>query len=177
MFDPKEFVEGCLRASKGDDGPRRVLDLMRSAVQDGAAISRAVAAGANPQAILDAPIFRSPELVVLNVTLPPRLASAPHDHRMWAVIGIYEGQEDNVFYRRGGARLEEASRRSLRAGETMLLGDDVIHAIANPLPTATRGLHVYGGDLLGVARSMWSPDTGEEFPYDARQFFRWCEGG
>lgn len=177
MFDLKEFVEGCLRASKAADGPRRVLELMRSTVQDGAAISKAIAAGANAQAILDAPLFRSPELVVLNVTLPPRLASPPHDHRIWAVIGIYEGQEDNVFYRRAGARLGEASRRSLRAGEAMLLADDVIHAIANPLPAPTRGLHVYGGDLLATERSMWSPATGAELAYEARQFFRWCEAG
>jgi predicted metal-dependent enzyme (double-stranded beta helix superfamily) len=24
----------------------------------------------------------------------------PHDHRMWAVIGVYTGREDNIFWRR-----------------------------------------------------------------------------
>jgi len=23
----------------------------------------------------------------------------PHNHRMWAVIGIYTGREDNIFWR------------------------------------------------------------------------------
>ena len=28
------------------------------------------------------------------------MALNPHEHRMWAVIGMYGGQEDNAFYRR-----------------------------------------------------------------------------
>ena len=24
----------------------------------------------------------------------------PHDHAMWAVIGIYGGREDNIFWKR-----------------------------------------------------------------------------
>ena len=34
----------------------------------------------------------------------------PHDHRMWAAIGIYAGQEDNAFYRRTGAGGRDARR-------------------------------------------------------------------
>ena len=28
------------------------------------------------------------------------MAIYPHEHRMWAVIGLYGGREDNTFYRR-----------------------------------------------------------------------------
>ena len=28
----------------------------------------------------------------------------PHDHRMWAAIGIYAGEEDNAIYRRTAPR-------------------------------------------------------------------------
>jgi predicted metal-dependent enzyme (double-stranded beta helix superfamily) len=93
---------------------------------------------------------------------------------MWAVIGIYEGQEDNTFYRRSGKELEEVNRREISAGEAVLLGPDVIHAIENPLGSSTLGLHVYGGDLFAAKRSMWHPRTGEELPYDVPQFFKWC---
>jgi hypothetical protein len=34
------------------------------------------------------------------------------------------------------------------------------------------GLHVYGGDLLGAARRMWDPATGEERDYDVPEFNR-----
>ena len=91
---------------------------------------------------------------------------------MWAVIGIYQGQENNVFYKRSTSGLEEANRRDILAGNAVVLGPDVIHAVANPLDSTTLGLHVYGGDLLAAKRSMWHPSS-EEHPYDARKFVEW----
>ena len=45
-------------------------------------------------------LHRSPELTVLNIIWPPGIALYPHDHNLWAVIGLYGGQEDNTFYTR-----------------------------------------------------------------------------
>ena len=45
----------------------------------------------------------------------------PHDHRMWAVIGVYTGREDNIFWRRlaaaEGGRIEAAAAKSLCEGD------------------------------------------------------------
>lgn len=174
MFDLQDFVGSCERLVGAPDGARRVLELMQRAVRDPEATRAGVPAGDSGRAILDAPLFRTPHLTVLNVTLYPRFVSAPHDHRMWAVIGIYEGHENNTFYRRSGGRLEVVNQRALRAGEAMLLGPEVIHAIENPLHSRTLGLHVYGGDLVAAQRSMWDPHDGAERPYEAPQFFEWC---
>ena len=38
------------------------------------------------------------------------MALNPHDHRMWAVIGMYGGQEDNAFYRRSRQRTRDRGR-------------------------------------------------------------------
>ncbi len=173
MFDLDGFVEDCRRLARGPHAPKQVLDLMREALADPEAIRQAVPALAPKVGVLDAPLFRSAELTVLNASLRPRVLSIPHDHRMWAVIGIYDGEEDNTFFRRAERGLEEANRRKVVAGEAILLGADVVHAIENPLDRPTLGLHVYGGDLLGAERSMWSPHTGEEHPYDVPQFYRW----
>jgi len=73
----------------------------------------------------------------------------PHDHRMWAVIGIYTGREDNVFWRRLPA---DAGREFEAAGAR----------------------HLCRGDFLTQERSEWDPDTLHERPYDvakARQLF------
>ena len=45
-------------------------------------------------------VSRSPELTILNVVWGPRMCQLPHNHRMWAVIGMYTGREDNIFWRR-----------------------------------------------------------------------------
>jgi predicted metal-dependent enzyme (double-stranded beta helix superfamily) len=173
MFDFEAFIEDCRRLVGEPHAPRRVLERMREAVSDPEALAKAVPPLPPNAGTFDAPLFRSPELTVLNVTLRPGALSAPHDHHMWAVIGIYGGAETNTFYRRDGERLVEANRRTVPAGEALLLGDDVIHTVENPLQTPTLGLHVYGGDLLGAARSMWDPTDGREVSYDIPQFMQW----
>jgi predicted metal-dependent enzyme (double-stranded beta helix superfamily) len=57
---------------------------------------------------------------------------APHNHGMWAVIGIYGGREDSIFWRRhpgGRDRLEAVGARALSVGEADTLDDDVIHSV------------------------------------------------
>ena len=174
MFDLEAFIDECRRLAGEAHAPKHVLELMRAAMAQPQAVAEAVAPQGPGVGALDAPLFRSPELTVLNVALRPGAITIPHDHRMWAVIGIYEGEEANTFYRRSGSGLEEANRRTIHAGEAILLGEDVVHAIENPLGAQTLGLHVYGGDLLAAPRSMWDPKEGREHPYDVPRFYGWC---
>jgi predicted metal-dependent enzyme (double-stranded beta helix superfamily) len=50
---------------------------------------------------------------------------------MWAVIGIYTGREDNIFWRRipgaPGGKLEAAGARALSEKDAVPLGRDIIH--------------------------------------------------
>ena len=88
---------------------------------------------------------------------------------MWAVIGTYDGQENNTFYRRSGKGLEVAGGKDLKTGDVVVLGEDAIHAIANPLDRVSCAIHIYGGDLLNFSgRSTWNPFTFEEHPYDIK---------
>ena len=173
MFDLEAFIEDCGRLVREPHAPKLALERMREAMADPTAVASAVTPLEPKVGVLDAPLYRSSELTVLNVTLRPGVLSIPHDHRMWAVIGIYQGEEANTFYRRDGAGLAEANRRTIRTGEAILLGEDVVHAIENPLATPTLGLHVYGGDLLAAPRSMWDPKEGREHAYDVPQFYAW----
>src|SRR5439155_9072053 len=135
MFDLDQFIGECRRlAALGEVKP--ILDLMRAAVRDPAALKAAVTPLDPKVGVLDAPpLFRSDDLTVLNVTLRPGVLSIPHDHHMWAVIGIYEGQETNTFFRRAAHGLEPANTREVTAGDAILLGDDVVYAFVNPIPT------------------------------------------
>ena len=98
----------------------------------------------------------------------------PHNHNMFAVIGIYHGREDNVFWRRlkesngasGGPDIEAAGADSMGPGQVATLGPDIIHSVANPLGKLTSAIHVYGGDFFGVDRSEWDPEDLAEKPYD-----------
>jgi len=106
------------------------------------------------------------DLTILRVAWTPGMALNPHEHRMWAAIGMYGGQEDNAFYRRAPGGLEPAGGRELPAGEVLLLGDDVVHSVANSRSDFAVALHVYGGDFFSVERSEWDFETYEERPRD-----------
>ena len=106
------------------------------------------------------------ELTVLQVAWTPGMALNPHEHRMWAVIGMYGGQEDNAFYRRVPGGLEPSGGRELPAGDVLVLGDDAVHSVANSRREFAVALHVYGGDFFSVDRSEWDFGTYRERPRD-----------
>ena len=113
------------------------------------------------------PLHRSPDLTVLHIAWTPGMQLNPHDHGMFAVVGLYGGQEDNTLLparRRTGSR--RRGGRSLVAGDVLVLGDDAIHAVANPKREYAVALHVYGGDFFDADRSEWDDETSEEQPRD-----------
>jgi predicted metal-dependent enzyme (double-stranded beta helix superfamily) len=112
-------------------------------------------------------LHHAADLTVLHVAWTPGMTINPHEHQMWAVIGMYGGQEDNTFYRRSPGGLETAGGRELPAGDVLVLGDDVIHSVANSRGQFAVALHVYGGDFFAVERSEWDFDT---FTERARDF-------
>src|SRR4029450_8842764 len=85
-------------------------------------------------------LHHAPDLTILNVVWAPHMTLMPHDHRMWAVIGMYAGREDNISWRRAGdraERIEAAGPRALSTGEVTSLGPDIIHSVTNPIPRLT----------------------------------------
>jgi predicted metal-dependent enzyme (double-stranded beta helix superfamily) len=140
-----------------------VRDVLEELIADPAALERAV--GPVDRGGIT-PLHNASDLTVLRVAWTPGMAIYPHDHRMWAAIGMYGGQEDNAFYRRAPGGLETSGGRELPAGDVLVLGDDVIHSVANTRHELAVALHVYGGDFFNGERSEWDPDTFEERPRD-----------
>jgi predicted metal-dependent enzyme (double-stranded beta helix superfamily) len=81
-------------------------------------------------------VHHSHDLTILNIVWPSGMAIMPHDHRMWSVIGIYGGREDNLFWRRvphdRHGRIERTDARTLSQGEAAVLAADVIHSVRSP---------------------------------------------
>lgn len=166
MFDVDEFVAGCYGALKEHSPQAAMKELMERTMSRPDEVEAALG---TPSMGELATIHRSPELTVLKVIWTPGMSIYPHDHRMWAVIGIYGGQEDNTFYRRGPEGLVSAGGRELQSKDSIVLGDNVIHAVTNPRNIFTGAIHVYGGDFFAAQRSEWDPETLEERPYDVKK--------
>ena len=90
----------------------------------------------------------------------------PHNHKMWALIGIYTGREDNILWRRSEEGVTACGAEALFAGDALALPANVIHSVTNPLERFTGGIHIYGGDFFATPRSQWDPETREEQPSD-----------
>jgi predicted metal-dependent enzyme (double-stranded beta helix superfamily) len=112
-------------------------------------------------------LHSEPGVTVLQTVVNPGFVSPPHDHRTWAVIGVYDGQEDNTFYRLidGSRRIELIGGRSLRPGDVLTLGTEAVHKIANPGNKKLVALHVYGKNIFEIERSAWDLTTGDERPF------------
>lgn len=166
MFDTETLVAECLDAVRGETDARRAIrEILVRILEKPDPVAGALG---KDRGGLDV-IHASDELTVLNVIWAPKMAIYPHDHRMWAVIGIYGGVEDNTLYRRGRETIVASGGKELRESDVLALGPDAIHAVANPERRFTGAIHVYGGDFVNAPRSQWDPDTLIEQPYDLEQ--------
>jgi predicted metal-dependent enzyme (double-stranded beta helix superfamily) len=166
MFDVDRFTADCGSAAAGN-GVLGVLDVVASAVSTPAEIITTLG---EPRRAGVQVLYRSDRLTVLNLVWGPRMCQLPHNHGMWAVIGIYTGREDNIFWRRpagrADGRIEAAGARALSLREAVPLGHDIIHSVINPIKRLTGAIHVYGGDFFAVPRSEWDAEHLVEQPYD-----------
>lgn len=167
MFDLGSFVEDCRSAVLKDPSHVGVADVVGRAISNPAAVLTEL--GEPTEGAL-VPIYRSREITILNVVWKPGMIVMPHNNDMWAVIGIYGGREDNIFWRRLNddpqGRIEAAGARTLGTGELAPLGQDIIHSVLNPLQKLTGAIHVYGGDFFDADQSEWDAEDLAEHKRD-----------
>lgn len=171
-LDLDRFVAECVAANREREPQAAVFEVLARTVREPAAVRAAL--GETTEAGIRV-LHRSKSLTIFSATWTPNMALMPHNHRMWAAIGIYTGREDNILWRRTPDRIAASGVKALFAGDAAALAPDAIHSVSNPLPRFTGGLHVYGGDFFDTARSQWNPETLEEEPSDGesiRAIFR-----
>jgi predicted metal-dependent enzyme (double-stranded beta helix superfamily) len=163
MMDLDAFVGDCYGALTETQPALAVKELVERAVsrpdEIDAALGEASTGGFHT-------LHHSPQLTVLQFIWPPGVQLFPHDHQMWAAIGIYHGAEGSVYYRQTPEGIQQSGRELLETGAAAALGRQTIHSVANPDRTHTAAIHVYGGDFFGAARRQWDAVTLEEAPYD-----------
>jgi predicted metal-dependent enzyme (double-stranded beta helix superfamily) len=165
VFDVDEFINEVRRALAESEPRRAVKEILEREVSAASAITDVLQSARGDFELL----HHSPDLTIANVVWAPHMTLYPHNHLMWAAIGIYGGQEDNYFYRRGEHGLVASGGKEITTGDVILLGDDVIHSVTNPRLECTGAIHIYAGDFVNHPRSQWSRDVSEEEPYDFEQ--------
>ena len=176
MFDLQQFIGDCRLALAEDQSHKSVREVVARAVSDPSSVLKGLG---EPRRAEVQKLYQSEDLTILNVIWGPRMTIMPHNHQMWAVIGVYTGREDNIFWRRvpGGenGKLEAAGARALCEKDAEPLGRNIIHSVTNPISRLTGAIHVYGGDFFGAVRSEWDPETLLEQRYDVEKNMRLFE--
>ncbi|MGB5587677.1 MAG: hypothetical protein WBN78_07915 [Gammaproteobacteria bacterium] len=158
-MDIQRFVADCVTAHREADSQAAVKEVLAQAMSDPGAMLSAIG---KPERAGINTLHRSDTLTIFSATWTPQMNLMPHNHLMWALIGIYTGREDNIFWRRTADGIDAVGVNALFEGDVAALPVDAIHSVTNPLLRFTGGLHIYGGDFFDTSRSQWNPETLEE---------------
>ncbi len=162
-MDIDRFVEDCVTANKESQAQAAVKEVLAKAVSTPNAVINAL--GEPNKAGLNV-LLSSPTLTIFAATWTPQMNLMPHNHLMWANIGIYTGREDNIFWQSSAAGISAYGAAALFARDTVSLPNHIVHSVTNSLLRFTGGIHIYGGDFFNTARSQWDPETLKEEPSD-----------
>lgn len=169
MFNTETFVQDCKAALAEDNSQPAMREVLARAVSEPGEILEALG---EPDEAGFLKLYHGPEMTILNVVWAPLMTLMPHNHNMWAVIGVYTGREDNIFWRRRGDVIEAAGANALTVKDAEPLGKDIIHSVTNPIEKLTGAIHIYGGDFFNHPRSEWDPEALTERPYDVAKNMR-----
>ena len=95
MFELDRFIADCKAAPCGENGPKSDPGTDGEAVSDPAQV---FAYWGNRKGGIESAVSVD-ELTVMNLVWGPHMTAMPHNHHMWAAIGMYGGREDNIFWR------------------------------------------------------------------------------
>jgi len=171
-FEIDRFIDDVKRARMEADSQKAIQEVLARAVSDPTAVLHGI--GEPTEAGIHT-LYHAGDLTILNVIWAPLMLLLPHNHNMWASIGIYTGREDNITWERQGAVIEAAGAVSLSEKEVFALSDTAIHSVTNPIGRLTGAIHIYGGDFFAKGRSEWDAEALVERPFDleaARRSFQ-----
>lgn len=161
LIEMQKFIEDCIAANKESNPQKAVMEVLAKGVSNPSVMLKAIG---NPTEAGLKVFLRSKELTIFAASWTPQMNLMPHNHLMWANIGIYTGREDNIIWNKTDKGLEANDVRCLFAGDVATLATNAIHSVTNPLQKFTGGLHIYGGDFFATERSQWDPETLDEEP-------------
>jgi predicted metal-dependent enzyme (double-stranded beta helix superfamily) len=169
-FNLDRFIDDCKSAVDGDKPQQVISGIVQDAVTDYKGVMDAIG---EPKSAMVEKLYASDKLTILNVVWAPKMTIIPHNHYTWAIIGVYSGREDNIFWRRikndKNGRVEAFGVKTIAAGELAKLGKNIVHSVTNSTSSFTGAIHVYGDNFFEIERSEWDPMSLIEGTYDVEK--------
>lgn len=117
-------------------------------------------------------LFRRDEkLALFSLVLPPGTETPVHDHLAWGLVGLYQGTQEEAFYRRvdateahiGHAELEHVRSDEMGRGDfyELVPPDGDIHRVKTTSDVPSVSIHLLGADVGCIQRHLF--DTDDDF--------------
>src|SRR6266702_4133249 len=106
---------------------------------------------------------------IVSFVWGPGQGTPIHDHRVWGLVGVLRGEEVSISYaRQADASLRPGAVERLARGTVAAVSPGIgdIHAISNGLSDKSSiSIHVYGGNIGRIHRSVFDATTGAEHEF------------
>jgi predicted metal-dependent enzyme (double-stranded beta helix superfamily) len=114
-------------------------------------------------------LFRAADrsLSLFSLVVPPGAMTPVHDHLAWGLVGLYDGNQDEEFYRPGDGTLELTRRRPLSPGDfyALLPPRDDVHRVRTTSEVTSVSIHLLANDTGCVLRHTYDELTGAARPF------------
>ncbi len=113
-------------------------------------------------------------LCLFSLVVPAGATTPVHDHLAWGLIGLYQGRQREIVYRRlddggdeGQAQLEVTLEQDVERSEffALLPPDGDIHRVTTISDEASVSIHLLANDTGCVWRHRFDPDAGTVTPF------------
>ncbi|WP_211254225.1 hypothetical protein [Enterovibrio calviensis] len=143
-FDLAKLISECEAAFDGEEPQNKIIDVLTKSLCDPASV-KAVLAPTRRTGFEK--LYVSEQFTILHFIWAPKMAMPAHNHNLWSVVGVYEGREDHIFWRRDEKksphRIRAIGSASIGAGEVLSMDENAIHSVLNPTDLFTGGIHIY----------------------------------
>ncbi|OEE85338.1 hypothetical protein A1OQ_18070 [Enterovibrio norvegicus FF-162] len=169
-FDLARLIKECESAFEKPNPQKHIVDILTESLRNptsvAAVLQPARRAGYETLYVSDA-------FTILHFVWAPKMTMPAHNHNLWAVVGVYEGREDHIFWRRNdeqaASEICAVGAATLAPGEVLSMDTNAIHSVLNPTDLFTGGIHIYSGNFFETPRSGWDPMSLQESPLDAQK--------
>lgn len=114
----------------------------------------------------DEVLFEDDNISIWFCRFQPGATVPPHNHNMTAIIGVYEGTEQNeIFEHTDADQLILRQTTNVTAGEVLQIAPDAFHSVSCVSATPSEAIHVYLGPLTQVDRHLYDVENGTVLAY------------
>lgn len=124
----------------------------------------------------DVILFEDEQISIWFCRFQPGATVPPHNHKMAASIGVFQGTERNdMFARDSHGQLTKTASHLISEGQVFQIGADAIHGVSCVSEAPSQAIHVYRGALSMTDRDLFDVRAGTTLAFTDENYHKLTE--